>query len=129
MDSKGALSVQPARQSRRVAILAGVWLGVILVLGFWWATIMLDQSMRIAELREEIGVPRVEALAEVQRMERMLIWESGTFLVLLIFVSGMLFWYYRRDMQRERGTQAFFAALTHELRLVMVPARVGVFRK
>jgi len=124
MDSKGALSVRPARQSRRVAILAGVWLGVILVLGFWWATIMLDQSMRIAELREEIGVPRVEALAEVQRMERMLFWESGTFLVLLMTVSGMLFWYYRRDMQRARGTQAFFAALTHELRTPLTSVRL-----
>lgn len=124
MDSKGALSVRPARRSRRVAILAGIWLAVILVLGFWWAVIMLQQSKRIAELREEIGVPRAEAFAEVQRMERMLFWESGTFLVLLMTVSGMLFWYYRRDMQRARGTQAFFAALTHELRTPLTSVRL-----
>ncbi len=124
MDSKGALSVRPARQSRRVAILAGLWLAVILVLGGWWATIMLDQARRIAELREEIGVPRAEAYIEVEAMERMLFWESGTFLVLLMTVSGMLFWYYRRDMQRARGTQAFFAALTHELRTPLTSVRL-----
>jgi signal transduction histidine kinase len=124
MDSKGALSVRPARQSRRIAILAGVWLTVILVLGGWWATIMLGQARRIAELREEIGVPRAEAYIEVERMERMLFWETGAFLVLLLTVSGMLFWYYRRDMQRARGTQAFFAALTHELRTPLTSVRL-----
>ena len=107
MDSKGALSVRPARQSRAVAILAGAWLTVILVLGFWWATHLLTQSERIAELSLQVGVPQAEALAELKSTERMLFWESGTFLVLLLTVSGMLFWYYRRDMQRARGTQAF----------------------
>jgi signal transduction histidine kinase len=124
MDSKGALSVQPFRRSRRVAILAGVWLAVILVLGFWWATIVLQQSRSIAALQEEMGVPRAEALEGVKRTERMLLWESGTFLLLLMTVSGMLFWYYRRDMQRARGTQAFFAALTHELRTPLTSVRL-----
>lgn len=124
MDSKGALSVQPIRQSRRVAILAGIWLAVILVLGFWWATVVLQQSRDIAALQERIGVPQAEALQGVKRTERMLLWESGTFLVLLMTVSGMLFWYYRRDMQRARGTQAFFAALTHELRTPLTSVRL-----
>ena len=52
MDSKGALSVRPVRQSRRVAILAGVWLVVILALVVWWACHLLDQSARIAELSD-----------------------------------------------------------------------------
>jgi signal transduction histidine kinase len=124
MDSKGALSVRPARQSRAVAILAGTWLTVILVLGFWWASHLLTQSERIAELSLQIGVPQAEALAELKSTERMLFWESGTFLVLLLTVSGMLFWYYRRDMQRARGTQAFFAALTHELRTPLTSVRL-----
>ena len=124
MDSKGALSVQPARQSRRVAILAAVWLAVILVLGFWWASIVLNQSGRIAELSLLAGLPEAEALAELARTQRMLQWESGTFLVLLLTLSGALFWYYRRDMQRARGTQAFFAALTHELRTPLTSVRL-----
>jgi len=124
MDSTGALSVRPGRQSRRVAILAGAWLTVILVLGFWWASIVLRQSDRIAELSEMAGVPQTEVLAEAHRVERMLYWESGTFLLLLLALSGALFWYYRRDMQRARGTQAFFAALTHELRTPLTSVRL-----
>lgn len=124
MDSKGALSIRPGRQSRRVAILAGVWLVVILVLGSWWASHLLGQAERIAELSLVVGVPHAEAVAELQRTERMLFWESGTFLLLLLTVSGALFWYYRRDMQRARGTQAFFAALTHELRTPLTSVRL-----
>jgi signal transduction histidine kinase len=124
MDSKGALSVRPGQQSRRVAILAGAWLAVILVLGFWWATIVLRQSERIAELSQLTGTPHAEAVAELRRTERMLFWESGTFLLLLLTVSGALFWYYRRDIRRARGTQAFFAALTHELRTPLTSVRL-----
>ena len=124
MDGTGALSIRPIRQSRRVAILAGVWLTVILVLGGWWATIVLRQADRIAELSEMAGVPQEQVLAEVSRTQRMLFWESGAFLVLLLLVSGALFLYYRRDMQRARGTQAFFAALTHELRTPLTSVRL-----
>jgi signal transduction histidine kinase len=124
MDSKGALSVKPVRQSRRVAILAGAWLAVILVLGFWWASIVLRQSERIADLSQRAGIPQAEALAELDRTQRMLQWESSTFLLLLLTVSAALFWYYRRDMHRARGTQAFFAALTHELRTPLTSVRL-----
>jgi signal transduction histidine kinase len=124
MDSKGALSTKPVRQSRRVAILAAMWLAVILVLGIWWASIVLSQSGRIAELSVRVGIPEAEALDELAGVHRMLLWESGTFLVLLLTLSGALFWYYRRDMQRARGTQAFFAALTHELRTPLTSVRL-----
>ena len=115
MDSKGALSVQPVRQSRVIALLAGVWLAIILALGIWWASIVLRQARRIAELSLASGHSAAEALAEVQTTQRMLYWESGSFLLLLLTLSGTLFWFYWRDMLRARGTQAFFAALTHEL--------------
>lgn len=124
MDSKGALSVRPVRQSRRVAILAGVWLLVILVLVIWWAWHLLDQSRHIAELSTMAGMAPGEIAEETARTFRMVYWEGGTFLVLLLTISGALFWYYRRDMQRARGTQAFFAALTHELRTPLTSVRL-----
>jgi signal transduction histidine kinase len=125
MDSKGALSVKPVRQSRRVAILAGVWLTVILALGSWWAYFVLRQSETIAELSQYAPVAmRAEALEDAARTQRMLHWESPTFLVLLLTLSAVLFWYYRRDIQRARGTQAFFAALTHELRTPLTSVRL-----
>jgi signal transduction histidine kinase len=124
MDSKGALSVRPVRQSRRVAILAAVWLVVILALVVWWAYHLLDQSTRIAELSRLAGVSQSEVLAEQAITHRMVFWEGGTFLLLLLTVSAALFWYYRRDIRRARGTQAFFAALTHELRTPLTSVRL-----
>jgi signal transduction histidine kinase len=124
MDSKGALSVRPVRQSRRVAILAGVWLVVILALVVWWAYHLLDQSARIADLSVRAGIAPAEVLADEARTHRMVVWEGGTFLLLLLTVSGLLLWYYRRDIRRARGTQAFFAALTHELRTPLTSVRL-----
>jgi signal transduction histidine kinase len=124
MDSKGALSVRPARQSRRVVVIAAVWLLVILALVVWWALHLLDQSQRIAELSDLAGVPQAQVLADQATTHRMVFWEGGTFLVLLTTLSVMLFRYYRRDMQRARGTQAFFAALTHELRTPLTSVRL-----
>ncbi|HTQ36737.1 MAG TPA: HAMP domain-containing sensor histidine kinase [Steroidobacteraceae bacterium] len=124
MDSKGALSIRPARQSRRVVTLAGIWLAVILALGFWWASIVLRQSARIAELSQMAGMPAEAVAAEEARTHRMVSWEGGTFLLLLLTVSAALFWYYRRDLRRARGTQAFFAALTHELRTPLTSVRL-----
>ncbi len=65
-----------------------------------------------------------ELLADQARTHRMVFWEGGTFLLLLMTVSGALFWYYRRDIRRARGTQAFFAALTHELRTPLTSVRL-----
>ncbi len=124
MDSKGALSVRPVRQSRRVAMLAGIWLSVILLLMIWWAWHLIDQSRHIAELSAMAGVPQQEIAAESARTFRMVFWEGGTFLVLLLTITGALYWYYRRDIQRARGTQAFFAALTHELRTPLTSVRL-----
>jgi signal transduction histidine kinase len=124
MDSKGALSVQPVRQTRVIAMLAGIWLAIILALGIWWASIVMRQAERIAQLSLATGHPATEAMAEVKLTQRMLFWESGTFLVLLLTLSAILLWFYWRDMLRARGTQAFFAALTHELRTPLTSVRL-----
>lgn len=124
MDSKGALSSRPVRQSRRVAILGGAWITVILALVIWWAYHLLDQSARIAELSVQAGVTAEQVLQDQASTHRMVVWEGGTFLLLLLTVSGFLFWYYRRDIRRARGTQAFFAALTHELRTPLTSVRL-----
>jgi signal transduction histidine kinase len=124
MDGKGALTVQPARQSRVVAMLAGVWVSIILVLIFWWASIVLRQARRIADLSLAAGQSKSDALASLQDTQRMVLWEGGTFVVLLLTLSVALFWFYWRDLLRARGTQAFFAALTHELRTPLTSVRL-----
>ena len=125
MDSKGALSVTAGAAvatrgdpGRRVA---GRDPGAGLLVGHASCCASPSASPNSALAA---GVPQAEALAELARTQRMLQWESGTFLVLLLTLSGALFWYYWRDMQRARGTQAFFAALTHELRTPLTSVRL-----
>jgi signal transduction histidine kinase len=124
MDGKGALTVQPARQSRVVAMLAGVWVAIILVLIFWWASIVMRQARRIADLSLAAGESQSDAATYLQDTQRMVLWEGGTFVVLLLTLSVALFWFYWRDLLRARGTQAFFAALTHELRTPLTSVRL-----
>jgi signal transduction histidine kinase len=124
MDRKEALSRQRARQSRLVAALAGVWLLMILLLGGWWATIVIRLARRVADLSIAAGRSEMQALGELEQTQRMLFWESSTFLLLLLTLSAALFWFYWRDMLRARGTQAFFAALTHELRTPLTSVRL-----
>ncbi|MET0290852.1 MAG: HAMP domain-containing sensor histidine kinase [Steroidobacteraceae bacterium] len=118
------MSLQQVRQSRLVALLAGVWMMLILLLGGWWATIVIRQARRVAELSIAGGRSEQLALKELQETQRMLFWESSTFLLLLLTLSAALFWFYWRDMLRARGTQAFFAALTHELRTPLTSVRL-----
>jgi signal transduction histidine kinase len=124
MDSRGALSLQQVRQSRLVALLAAVWMMLILLLGGWWATIVIRQARKVAELSIAMGASEQAAIADLQQTQRMLFWESSTFLLLLLTLSAALFWFYWRDMLRARGTQAFFAALTHELRTPLTSVRL-----
>ncbi|MFM1885674.1 MAG: hypothetical protein RL026_831 [Pseudomonadota bacterium] len=124
MDSTGALSVRPVRQSRWIAVLAAVWLVIILALGIWWVSIVRLQAEEIALLRQAAGMPAAEALREQGLTQRMLTWETATFLLVLLTLSGTLLWLYWRDMLRARGTQAFFAALTHELRTPLTSVRL-----
>jgi signal transduction histidine kinase len=124
MDRRGALSLQQVRQSRIVALLAGIWMMLILLLGGWWATIVIRQARRVAELSIAVGRSEQAALQELQETQRMLFWESSTFLLLLLTLSAALLWFYWRDMLRARGTQAFFAALTHELRTPLTSVRL-----
>ncbi len=124
MDRKGAVNRQQVRQSRLVAALAGFWLLMILLLGGWWATIVIRLARRVADLSIAVGRSETQALDELQQTQRMLFWESSTFLLLLLTLSAALFWFYWRDMRRARGTQAFFAALTHELRTPLTSVRL-----
>jgi signal transduction histidine kinase len=124
MDSRGALSLQQVRQSRLVALLAAIWMTLLLLLGGWWATIVIRQARRVAELSIAMGASEQAAIADLQQTQRMLFWESSTFLLLLLTLSAALFWFYWRDMLRARGTQAFFAALTHELRTPLTSVRL-----
>lgn len=100
------------------------WLAVVCLLGAWWARLVLTQASRIAELEKAAGVPLHLTQDQIDRTHRMLYWESGTYVLLLLASSVLVFWLYWRDALRVRGVQAFFASMTHELRTPLTSIRL-----
>lgn len=55
---------------------------------------------------------------------RMIKWEGGTFMVLLLLLSLSLFVMWLRDQRKTKSIQAFFASLTHELKTPLASIRL-----
>src|SRR5262245_59388079 len=104
------------RRLRWLTIIAVIWLALLVVLIGWWAWVMHDQALKIAELQELAGLSASDAHAHWLKTQRMLVWEGGTYIVLLAGVSSALFWFYWRDRRRTAALQAFLASVTHELK-------------
>lgn len=62
--------------------------------------------------------------SERPRITKMLAWEGGSFLVLLILLSVSLFILYIKDQRKTKSLQAFFASLTHELKTPLASIRL-----
>lgn len=73
-------------------------------------------TRKLSEYKMQSGIPSQTVVHEIERTQRMLFWETGSFLVFIGIVTGVLSWLYLRDLKRSRAIQAFFASFTHELR-------------
>ena len=89
-----------------------VWLTVICLLGGWWVYHMLAQAGHIAELERAAGIAVTEIEGEWSKTQRMLFWESSTFLVLMLSATLALFWLYWRDFCP--GIAGLFASVTRD---------------
>jgi signal transduction histidine kinase len=105
-----------------------LWLSCVCLLGSWWGWLIFKQSARIAELEARLastlGFQVIAAETHWHKTQRMILWESASFFVLLLMMSGVLIWLYWRDFKRTRGVQAFFAGVTHELRTPLTSIRL-----
>jgi len=124
MIGKGGFTSTPQRRLRIMLGAQIFWLALVCVLGAWWSSLVLSQAGRIAELEKAAGMEHDIAQAFMVRTQRMVFWESGVFGLLLLASTGLLFWFYWRDVKRVRGTQAFFASMTHELRTPLTSIRL-----
>jgi signal transduction histidine kinase len=121
---KGGLSRRPIRRARLLAVAAGFWLSLQLVLVIWWATVIERQARQLAELEALRGGSPDQAIEQWSRTRLMLMGESATSLTLLLAVSLLLAWLYFREHRRARAMQAFFASVTHELRTPLTSIRL-----
>ena len=105
----------PWSRARWMIAIHILWAALCTFIILWWGSLILSKSSRIAELEKQVQ-PQSSSVDDVTRTQRMLRWEGGTFLVLILTGTAALIWLDRRDARRARSLQAFFASVTHELR-------------
>ena len=121
---QGSLSVVPARRARLIALLASLWILLVMVLGAGWVVLVINQARQISALQELTGSTDSAVAAQWASTRRRVVGESAVFLLLLLAVSALLAWLYWREHRRARAMQAFFAAVTHELRTPLTSMRL-----
>jgi signal transduction histidine kinase len=121
---QGSLSVLPVRRTRWVAVVAAIWLLLLLALVVWWSAVVYRQAQRIAELETALGQGAASVNAQWDRTRLMMVGESSFFALVLLALSVALAWLYWRENRRARAMQAFFASVTHELRTPLTSIRL-----
>jgi signal transduction histidine kinase len=122
--SSGDFIRKPDRRVKLIVTIQVIWMATLVVLILWWGTLLRQQSDEIASLQTQLGVSEPTVQARLDRTERMIAGESGTFLLLIFLLNGILIWLFIRDSRRSRSIQAFFASLTHELRTPLTSIRL-----
>lgn len=107
---------KPDRRLKLLIVIQCLWASTLIVLALWWGTFLRQQSDEIANLQAELGVPNSQVQGRLDKVERMVTGESGTFVVLILITNGVLLFFFVRDSRRSKSLQAFFASMTHELR-------------
>jgi signal transduction histidine kinase len=88
-----------------------VWAGVLLMIGVWWIYLIFNFENILAH------TDRI-------RITKMIVWEGGSFLTLLLLLSISLLLLYLKDQKKTKSLQAFFASLTHELKTPLASIRL-----
>ena len=114
--SKGDFIRKSDLRVRLLIVIQILWGTALIVLALWWGTLIRQQSDEIAVLQTKLGVPESQVQSRLDRTERMVTGESGTFVVLILITNGILLFFFIRDSRRSKSLQSFFAAVTHEFR-------------
>ncbi len=91
--------------------LSSVWALVLLLLGSWWIYLLFNFENILAH-------------TDKVKVTKMIIWEGGSFLTLLLMLSFTLLILYIKDQKKTKSLQAFFASLTHELKTPLASIRL-----
>ena len=95
------------KTSNILLILSFSYSACILALGSWWLYLIVKYGEQVAKITGD---------GQGNKVLKMVKWEGGTFLTLLILLSASLLFLYLKDQKKTKGLQAFFASMTHELK-------------
>jgi signal transduction histidine kinase len=101
-------------QDRFKIVLASLWLAFTVALATWWLIFGLRQLDRLHQLSPE----------QVQHHSRMLFWEGGVLIALLLIGGVALITYIWRERQRQRQNEEFFSAFTHDAKTALASLRL-----
>ena len=100
----------PYNQSSKLLFtLSLLWAAVLLLIGAWWVYVMTNFE---------------SFLGDKPKFTKMITWEGGTFLILLILLSISFLILYLKDQRKTKSIQEFFASLTHELKTPLASIRL-----
>lgn len=97
--------------SKLLFTLSLLWAAVLLMIGTWWGYLLINFDTIIAPQNRE-------------RVVKMITWEGGSFLLVLMLLSFSLLALFLKDQQKTKALQAFFASLTHELKTPLASMRL-----
>ena len=108
----------PRRDHRNLKLLVvGTWLIFSLSLATWWIVFGLDQLGRINGLAGQQA-------GEIAKHQKMLMWEGGVFLFLLLLGGTALGYFVYQETRRFRQINEFFATFSHELKTSIASLRL-----
>jgi signal transduction histidine kinase len=98
-------------------ILVGVWLLFTVTLLGWWLVFSLTELARIRLLD-------ATASAELERYQKMILWEGGTLVICIVGGGSALAYYIFREIRLRQQLQLFFLTFAHELRTPLASLRL-----
>lgn len=106
-----------AKRETLKLLLIGFWLLFTVTFAVWWFSFSLEHISRLAELEPA-------QLEHWERQKRMVLWEGGTWLMLLVCGGAALILLVQKEKRRVRQIREFFASFTHDVKTSLASLRV-----
>src|SRR6185437_167750 len=98
-------------------LLVALWVTFTVTLAVWWMIFGLRQLDLLSQFH-------VEQSDQFQRHYQMLLWEGGILIASLVGGGLALYYYAKREQNRHRQIEEFFAAFTHDAKTALASLRL-----
>lgn len=104
------------RETIRLSLIV-FWLLFTVSFAAWWFKVSADHISTLARLQPEL-------LEHWQRQRRMVFWEGGAWLVLLVVGGAALILLVQKEKRRVRQIREFFASFSHDVKTSLASLRL-----